>query len=157
MSSEKDCDQEITHQHHAPYLSGLALKILIPLLEHVPGLSSYFYWNTGLKVLRNRSYIEEMTVVPLPLPKELFNIENPKVSSSSYPILKFRLSSEKMFRLATLGITKSHQVLLNSIGLIRGMKVRSSVKKLCDGCYTVRRRGTVFVLCKKNKKHKQRQ
>ncbi|KAG9292599.1 hypothetical protein G9A89_006971 [Geosiphon pyriformis] len=39
----------------------------------------------------------------------------------------------------------------------RGMKVRSSVKKICDGCYTVRRRGYLFVLCKKNPKHKQRQ
>ncbi|CAG8439035.1 5776_t:CDS:2 [Ambispora leptoticha] len=50
----------------------------------------------------------------------------------------------------------------NSIGLVlktttRGMKVRSSVKKMCDGCYTVRRRGYLFVMCKKNKKHKQRQ
>ncbi|RUS31312.1 ribosomal protein L36-domain-containing protein [Jimgerdemannia flammicorona] len=39
----------------------------------------------------------------------------------------------------------------------RTMKVRSSVKKMCDGCSTVRRRGRVFVICSKNKKHKQRQ
>ncbi|RIA78698.1 ribosomal protein L36-domain-containing protein [Glomus cerebriforme] len=48
-------------------------------------------------------------------------------------------------------------LLLNSFNLTRGMKVRSSVKKFCDGCYTTKRRGRVFILCKKNKKHKQRQ
>ncbi|MDO8469814.1 MAG: 50S ribosomal protein L36 [bacterium] len=36
------------------------------------------------------------------------------------------------------------------------MKVRSSVKKICMKCKTVRRRGRVFVICV-NKKHKQRQ
>ncbi|MQL80089.1 hypothetical protein Taro_012515 [Colocasia esculenta] len=37
------------------------------------------------------------------------------------------------------------------------MKVRSSVKKLCEFCRTVKRRGRVFVLCTANPKHKQRQ
>lgn len=37
------------------------------------------------------------------------------------------------------------------------MKVRSSVKKLCENCKIVRRKGTVYVICKKNPKHKQRQ
>ncbi|KAI9492530.1 ribosomal protein L36-domain-containing protein [Zychaea mexicana] len=44
-----------------------------------------------------------------------------------------------------------------TLQLVRTMKVRSSVKKLCDGCTTVRRRGKLFVTCNKNKKHKQRQ
>ncbi|KAF6226874.1 hypothetical protein HO133_008315 [Letharia lupina] len=39
----------------------------------------------------------------------------------------------------------------------RGMKVRSSVKKLCDGCKSVRRKGYVYIICSKNPKHKQRQ
>ena len=38
----------------------------------------------------------------------------------------------------------------------RGMKVRSSVKKLCDGCKSVRRKGYVYIICNKNPKHKQR-
>jgi len=40
----------------------------------------------------------------------------------------------------------------------RGMKVRSSVKKLCDGCKSVRRKGGkyVYIICSKNPKHKQR-
>ncbi|GAA6036529.1 hypothetical protein JCM8097_003549 [Rhodosporidiobolus ruineniae] len=39
----------------------------------------------------------------------------------------------------------------------RGMKVRSSIKKYCDGCSVVRRKGTLFVVCSNDPKHKQRQ
>lgn len=41
--------------------------------------------------------------------------------------------------------------------LARGFKVRTSVKKLCNDCYVVRRKGKVYVYCKTNQKHKQRQ
>ncbi|CAN6475964.1 unnamed protein product [Victoria cruziana] len=37
------------------------------------------------------------------------------------------------------------------------MKVRSSVKRLCEFCRVVKRRGIVYVLCTANPKHKQRQ
>jgi len=37
------------------------------------------------------------------------------------------------------------------------MKVKTSVKKICDYCVIFRRNGIVRVMCKKNKKHKQRQ
>ncbi|KAK9706172.1 hypothetical protein RND81_07G108900 [Saponaria officinalis] len=37
------------------------------------------------------------------------------------------------------------------------MKVRSSVKKMCEYCKTVKRRGRVYITCSANKKHKQRQ
>ena len=36
------------------------------------------------------------------------------------------------------------------------MKVRSSVKKICDKCKIIRRKGKVLVICT-NPKHKQRQ
>ncbi|HIC96084.1 TPA: 50S ribosomal protein L36 [Candidatus Bipolaricaulota bacterium] len=36
------------------------------------------------------------------------------------------------------------------------MKVRSSVKKICDHCKLIRRHGRLIVVCK-NPKHKQRQ
>lgn len=36
------------------------------------------------------------------------------------------------------------------------MKVRSSVKRMCDKCKVIRRNGKVLVICE-NKKHKQRQ
>ena len=37
------------------------------------------------------------------------------------------------------------------------MKVRSAIKKMCEHCYIVKRRGTRFVYCRKSPKHKQRQ
>ncbi|KAL0013766.1 uncharacterized protein LOC115977066 [Quercus lobata] len=37
------------------------------------------------------------------------------------------------------------------------MKVRSSVKKMCEFCKTIKRRGRVYVICSANPKHKQRQ
>jgi len=36
------------------------------------------------------------------------------------------------------------------------MKVRASVKKICDNCKVIKRKGVVRVICK-NPKHKQRQ
>ncbi|MDR3012383.1 MAG: 50S ribosomal protein L36 [Chitinispirillales bacterium] len=37
------------------------------------------------------------------------------------------------------------------------MKVRTSVKPMCNNCKVIRRRGVVRVICPKNPKHKQRQ
>jgi len=37
------------------------------------------------------------------------------------------------------------------------MKVRASVKRICEKCKIVRRRGVVFVVCKSDPRHKQRQ
>ncbi|MBI5865142.1 MAG: 50S ribosomal protein L36 [Planctomycetes bacterium] len=37
------------------------------------------------------------------------------------------------------------------------MKVRTSVKRICEGCKIVKRRGVVKVICKTNPRHKQRQ
>jgi len=37
------------------------------------------------------------------------------------------------------------------------VKVRSSVKPICEHCKVIRRRGVVRVICKRNPKHKQRQ
>ncbi|EPT04371.1 hypothetical protein FOMPIDRAFT_1085649, partial [Fomitopsis schrenkii] len=37
----------------------------------------------------------------------------------------------------------------------RGMKVRSSVKRICDGCSVVRRKGRIYIICSKNPRHKQ--
>ncbi len=38
----------------------------------------------------------------------------------------------------------------------KDMKVRASVKKICDKCKIIKREGVVRVICE-NKKHKQRQ
>ncbi|CAN5254458.1 MAG TPA: 50S ribosomal protein L36 [Rubrobacteraceae bacterium] len=37
------------------------------------------------------------------------------------------------------------------------MKVRASVKPLCEQCKVIRRRGVVRVICSANPRHKQRQ
>jgi len=37
------------------------------------------------------------------------------------------------------------------------MKVRSSVRRICESCKIVKRRGVVRVICKANPRHKQRQ
>lgn len=37
------------------------------------------------------------------------------------------------------------------------MKVRSSVKRICESCKIVRRNGVLRVICKANQRHKQRQ
>ena len=37
------------------------------------------------------------------------------------------------------------------------MKVRPSVKKICDRCKLIRRNGRVMVICSKDPRHKQRQ
>lgn len=55
----------------------------------------------------------------------------------------------------TASTTKKQRILSQQV---RGMKVRSSVKKLCDGCKSVRRKKSkyVYIICSKNPKHKQR-
>ncbi|KAJ7597013.1 ribosomal protein L36-domain-containing protein, partial [Mycena floridula] len=45
--------------------------------------------------------------------------------------------------------------LLRAPELARGMKVRASVKVMCDGCSVVKRKGRVYIICSKNPKHKQ--
>ncbi len=37
------------------------------------------------------------------------------------------------------------------------VKVRSSVKPICEHCKVVKRQGVMRVICKRNPKHKQRQ
>ncbi|NLM16271.1 MAG: 50S ribosomal protein L36 [Candidatus Riflebacteria bacterium] len=37
------------------------------------------------------------------------------------------------------------------------MRVRASVKKICEKCKIIKRRGVIRVICNDNPKHKQRQ
>ena len=39
----------------------------------------------------------------------------------------------------------------------QNMKVRASVKPMCDKCKVIKRDGKVMVICSKSKKHKQTQ
>uniref|UniRef100_A0A8C4SJ29 Ribosomal protein n=1 Tax=Erpetoichthys calabaricus TaxID=27687 RepID=A0A8C4SJ29_ERPCA len=40
---------------------------------------------------------------------------------------------------------------------LAGMKTKSALKKRCRDCFFVKRRGRLFVFCKSNPRHKQRQ
>ncbi|KAI9140075.1 ribosomal protein L36-domain-containing protein, partial [Paraphysoderma sedebokerense] len=46
---------------------------------------------------------------------------------------------------------------VNCRSTIRSYQVRATVKKRCEHCYMVKRKGRLYVLCKKNNRHKQRQ
>ncbi|KAI0655122.1 ribosomal protein L36-domain-containing protein [Cubamyces menziesii] len=48
-----------------------------------------------------------------------------------------------------------HAQVTPSAILSRGMKVRASVKTMCDGCSVVKRKGRIYIICSKNPKHKQ--
>jgi large subunit ribosomal protein L36 len=41
--------------------------------------------------------------------------------------------------------------------LSEAMKVRASVKKICDKCKVIKRKGVVRIICPANPRHKQRQ
>ncbi|PTU20768.1 hypothetical protein P175DRAFT_0437337 [Aspergillus ochraceoroseus IBT 24754] len=56
-----------------------------------------------------------------------------------------------------VGVVGSVGSVARQLEQIRGMKTRSSVKRLCDGCKPVRRKNRVYIICSKNPKHKQRQ
>ncbi|KAI0778230.1 ribosomal protein L36-domain-containing protein, partial [Trametes elegans] len=49
----------------------------------------------------------------------------------------------------------AHHALPANVVLSRGMKVRASVKVMCDGCNVVKRKGRIYIICSKNPKHKQ--
>ena len=40
---------------------------------------------------------------------------------------------------------------------VPSMKVRASVKRMCNNCQIVKRGGVIYVICSKNPRHKQRQ
>ncbi|RXK37672.1 ribosomal protein L36 [Tremella mesenterica] len=71
--------------------------------------------------------------------------------ASTYPVTRSQSQSR------TLALLASTRARLPTIALAqaRGMKVRSSVKKFCDGCMVVKRKGRVYIVCSKNPKHKQ--
>ncbi|KAF8585000.1 hypothetical protein K439DRAFT_1410578 [Ramaria rubella] len=78
----------------------------------------------------------------------LFAVSRPVLSPlrrTASPFSRLSLSPLKAIAPATSNVPH----------LARGMKVRSSVKRLCDGCSVVKRKGRVYVLCAKNPKHKQ--
>ncbi|KAF1365908.1 hypothetical protein EJ07DRAFT_93868, partial [Lizonia empirigonia] len=75
-------------------------------------------------------------------------LQQPRISSLVAQMNGLRVSQTQIAAGAATGLVQQ----------TRGMKVRSSVKKLCDGCKSVRRKKGryVYIICSKNPKHKQR-
>ncbi|CAI7626844.1 unnamed protein product [Penicillium pancosmium] len=67
-------------------------------------------------------------------------------------LTRLRAASKQNDNAVAVAVGASRQ-----IEQVRGMKTRSSVKRLCDGCKPVRRKNRVYIICSKNPKHKQRQ
>ncbi|RGB36788.1 Asp-tRNAAsn/Glu-tRNAGln amidotransferase A subunit and related amidase [Rhizophagus diaphanus] len=76
MSSENE-NPEIIKRMIGPYINGFSLRIFIFLLDYVPGLASYLFWDR-ISALRKLNFDECPTNFPLPLPKEYFGIEETK-------------------------------------------------------------------------------
>lgn len=77
---------------------------------------------------------------------------------SEYPMLRTLIFNRPLLariRTVSAAPTIARNALANSLVIARGMKVRASVKTMCDGCSVVRRKGRVYVICSKNPKHKQ--
>jgi len=59
-----------------------------------------------------------------------------------------RISLESVFEPLVLRVARTEEVFV---------KVRTSVKPICEHCKVVKRNGVTRVICKRNPKHKQRQ
>ena len=75
-----------------------------------------------------------------------------KVEMTPYDLTKGRIT----FRLKQLIPTKTKISRTNKYIKENKMKVRSSVKPICDKCKVIKRKGRIAVICE-NPKHKQRQ
>ena len=64
-------------------------------------------------------------------------------------------STLRPWRLDQTGIRTSFNAEANQLRKEAIMKVRPSVKRMCDSCKVIRREGKVRVICSVNPKHKQ--
>lgn len=77
----------------------------------------------------------------------------------------FRLGLQRMGQAAHVAKQCTHEHAHSNIhiqpsflaNVARTYKIRTAVKKFCEHCYIARRKGRVYVLCKANPKHKQKQ
>ena len=77
-----------------------------------------------------------------------------RIRSFLQPLPVFRPIQTSSRIPSTLSNPSSTSILATQI---RGMKVRSAAKKMCRNCRSVRRKGRVYIICKSNPRHKQRQ
>ncbi len=57
---------------------------------------------------------------------------------------------------ASVGAAPQRTPFANDLGKVNEMKVKPSVKPICEKCKVIKRKGRVMVICE-NPKHKQRQ
>ncbi|CDU26347.1 uncharacterized protein SPSC_06541 [Sporisorium scitamineum] len=82
---------------------------------------------------------------------------SPALLKASTTSTTLNTSSTNFARLTLPAVAQASTVAKSLEQQQRGMKVRSSVKRFCDGCSVVRRKGRLYVICSKDPKHKQRQ
>lgn len=86
----------------------------------------------------------------------------PEISYFSMLPLLFRNAKLAVRPLSTPAVNLTRAVpmrtpVVPNFAQVRTMKVGAAVKKYCPHCYVVRRKGRVYVYCKSNPRHKQRQ
>src|SRR5258707_5488522 len=87
-----------------------------------------------------------------------FPAECARILSAFFPATRWRWNFHRTTSLADalcIDTNKEHGQGLCHMGTKEIMKVRASVKKICDKCKIVHRKGVVRVICE-NSKHKQR-
>lgn len=60
-------------------------------------------------------------------------------------------------RLSTFSGRSDNVPVVHRLRLGARVKVRSSVKPICEHCKVIKRQGVTRIICKRNPKHKQRQ
>ncbi|CAG8565543.1 12226_t:CDS:10 [Funneliformis caledonium] len=111
-NEESTVHHDVTRRLKAPYLSGIPLRIMIFMLDYVPGMASFFFWNAGLKALRKLSFEDHPTIFPLPLPKEAFGIEETTVIDGLEIFEKQKDSRPKNYSSGLLGTSDFHEAYL---------------------------------------------
>ena len=151
--------RQVWHFNLSHPLQDLECPSCTKTLQHDNTLRRYSDTHTNMPLPRLRilTHIASSLSAPVRLQSYTTSIKTRSFSQS------FALSSSLLAQFRPRPTTSSKfsststSTHLTAVWQIRGMKTRSSVKRLCESCKPVRRKGRVFVICDKNPKHKQRQ
>ncbi|CAG8518345.1 3874_t:CDS:10 [Ambispora leptoticha] len=100
MSDRQD-NVEVTKNPKAPIVRYFSLLILNFLVEWIPGLSKFLFYDSGFTALRKFKYDDSLTAIPLPLPKEEFGLN--KVEHS---VVGLEIFEEKENKAEPIGSTE---------------------------------------------------
>ncbi|RPB21633.1 hypothetical protein L211DRAFT_840541 [Terfezia boudieri ATCC MYA-4762] len=133
---------------YCAYLRPVVLTTFDPTLQPLPLTASH---------TAPTDTVASRRAMVLSVARALLGVSMPvlsRFSASQFSTINRIITPFSIIRPALTATTSASLQLTTQV---RGMKVRSSVKKLCDGCKSVRRKGYVYIICSKNQKHKQRQ